>query len=450
MQVGFSKLIITPMRGVPLAGYFNPRPNVGALDDLHVRCMLFKQGRVVCGVVALDVCMINADFVEEVRTALKEVGFSHGHNLIFAATHTHTAPYMSTLFGTDPDALYMAMLKERVVASILTAAGNLAEAVVRIGRVNNNPVAFNRRYWMRDGGVTTNPGVKNPDIVGPEGSVDREIGVLSVEQEGRVVALLANIVNHTDTVGEALVSADWPGRMERAIQNTLGHDALVMTLIGCSGNVNQFDVNADTYQGYSYKRTIAIGACYAECILYALKRAKLMTVKRIKVVNSAFKVPYRTLTTTDRDVASATLKRIKASAGNKDLTSEGLASGDGEVARFFAQQLVEYYEKCSGQERIFRVVTIGLGSTLALTTLPGEPFTEIGMMIKRGSPFKRTWPVSLAMGACGYVPLPECFARGGYETLPIVGGAPREDTAPRMIAASLRNLRRVFTMEANS
>mgnify|MGYP003735835651 CR=1 FL=1 len=50
--------------------------------------------------------------------------------------------------------------------------------------------------------------------------------------------------------------------------------------------------------------------------------------------------------------------------------------------------------------------------------------------------------VALAMGACGYVPLEACFARGGYETLPVEGGAPREDTADRLIEATFANLAR--------
>ena len=99
MQAGFSKLIVTPWRGVPLAGYFNPRPNQGVLDDLHVRCLLLRQGRVLGGFVTLDVCMLAAEFVEELVQRLKDAGFRHARNLIFSATHTHTAPYTVKLFG---------------------------------------------------------------------------------------------------------------------------------------------------------------------------------------------------------------------------------------------------------------------------------------------------------------------------------------------------------------
>jgi hypothetical protein len=71
---------------------------------------------------------------------------------------------------------------------------------------------------------------------------------------------------------------------------------------------------------------------------------------------------------------------------------------------------------------------------LAFASLPGEPFTEIGLAIKEASPCKSNFIVSLGMGECGYVPMPECFDRGGYEILPVEGGGPREDTAERLIS----------------
>jgi hypothetical protein len=440
MEAGFSKVIITPPRGLPLAGYFNPRPNTGVLDDLHVRCVLFRTGRTVCGLVSFDVCMLSAELVDALLARLKKAGFRHGRGLIFSATHTHTAPYVTALFGTAPDPVYLRGLLEKAVEAVLTAERNLAPATLRLGGVKDNPLAFNRRYWMRRGGVTTNPGVKNPDIVKPEGPVDREIGVLAVEQEGRITAILANIVNHTDTVGTSQVSADWPGRMERCVQASLGYDPLVMTLIGCAGNINHFDVASDEDQGYAYARAGQLGQCYAERVLAQLKRLKPLEVDQLTRVDRTVTVPFRTLTAAMCEAARSVLARVSARAADSDLTSEGLATGEGPVARFFAEQTLLYQAHCSGKKRIFRLVTLAFGDRFAVTSLPGEPFTEIGLAIKRKSPFKTTWPVALAMGACGYVPLAACFARGGYETLPVEGGSPREDTAERLLRAALANL----------
>jgi len=445
MDVGLSKVIITPSRGLPLAGYFNPRPNVGMLDDLHVRCVLFRNGRTVCGLVSLDVCMVSVEFVDAVLARLKVAGFRHGRGLIITATHTHTAPYVMSLFGTEPDPDYLDGLAEKTVGAVLTAEKNLAPAVLRLGGVKDNQLAFNRRYWMQGGGVVTNPGKGNPQIVKPEGPVDREIGVLTVEQDARTVAVITNIVNHTDTIGGSLVSADWTGRMERGIQAALGYDAMVITLIGCSGNINHFDVGSEADQT-SYAETCRIGEVYAECVAGQL--GKLKPVKdgtRLAVSSRRVIIPFRTLSDEGCRAAREILDRaLVEPVDGGNLTSEGLAIGAGSVARFFAEQTLSYQAHCSGKKRIFRLVSLAFGDRFAITSLPGEPFTEIGLSIKRKSPFKTTWPVSLAMGACGYVPLAACFERGGYETLPVEGGAPREDTDEKLIQETLLNLQSVY------
>ena len=51
----------------------------------------------------------------------------------------------------------------------------------------------------------------------------------------------------------------------------------------------------------------------------------------------------------------------------------------------------------------------------AIVTLPGEIFVELGLAIKRRSPFPNTFVVELANDNCAYVPTREAFAQGAYE-----------------------------------
>ncbi|MEI3003836.1 MAG: hypothetical protein V8T87_04350 [Victivallales bacterium] len=204
-----------PARGVALAGYFDPRPNTGAHDDLKVRVTLFRQGSVITGFVSYDLCFICMNIIEAVRQKLAAAGMNFGGELIFHAIHTHTAPYPAPFFGSDStDKEYLADLIDASFRAIRRAYKNLARAELFCAKENNNPLAFNRRYFMKSGKVVTNPGKLNPDIVKPEGPVDEEITVMAIRQDGRISAVLANIVNHTDTIGDDFVSADWPGRME--------------------------------------------------------------------------------------------------------------------------------------------------------------------------------------------------------------------------------------------
>ncbi len=422
-----------------MCGYFNPRPNTGVLDDLSVRTVLFKLDNQIGGLVVFDLCFLSADIVNAIRAGLSRAGLDFGGNLIFSATHTHTGPYVDDFFGTQPDPGYLNALMEKAVLSVRQAYSNLGPAALSLGRVKNNPLAFNRRFWMKNGQVMTNPGKLNPDIVRPEGPVDNEIGVLAVEQGGRISAILAHIVNHTDTVGGDLVSADWPGRMERAIQTSLGYDLPVLTLIGCSGNINHLDVsNADEYYGYA--EACRIGRAYADIVCGLLAKRKKLPVSHIAVHSAEIAIPYRTIPDEHVKQAEAALARIGQAASDGDMTSEGLATQDGPVARFFAAQLIEYARKCSGRSRDFSLLSMHFDDQLAFVSLPGEPFTEIGLELKKRSPARKTWPIALAMGECGYIPMPECFQRGGYETLPVVGGSPREDTAARIVEEAVKLL----------
>jgi hypothetical protein len=53
---------------------------------------------------------------------------------------------------------------------------------------------------------------------------------------------------------------------------------------------------------------------------------------------------------------------------------------------------------------------------LAVCALPFEAFAEIGLDIKRRSPFPRTMVIGVANGANGYLPTPAQHKLGGYET----------------------------------
>ena len=52
----------------------------------------------------------------------------------------------------------------------------------------------------------------------------------------------------------------------------------------------------------------------------------------------------------------------------------------------------------------------------AIVSMPFEVLVEIGLEIKRKSPFPRTFLIELANGAYGYLPPPHQHALGGYET----------------------------------
>ncbi len=432
LKVGFARELITPELGLPLVGYFKPRPNIGVYDDLFVKVLIWDDGVKRAGIVSYDLCAVSEEMLREARAALAKQRIPGGANLMFCATHTHTGPYSMNMLGNKYDPSYMARLIDRTAAAVRRATADLAPAEMACAKTEHNPFAFNRRYFMANGKVATNPGKLNPDIVRPEGVVDREIGVVQISKNGRAVAIIANIVNHGDTIGGDLVSADWPGRMERAIQEQLGYDIPVMTLIGASGNINHFDVSSRRNQ-ICYREACRIGRGYAKIILGLLPKLKVWHGASFKLRKTIFKQYGRRCSADEIRRARALLASAPDAAPDRPLTSEDIIRGSDAIRRCFAAHLLAYYEQGGAKARPFELFVFDFGPDLAIASMPGEPFTEIGLGLKKYAARRLTMVVSHANGKAGYLPLKGCYARGGYEVLPVLGGGAAPGTAEKLL-----------------
>jgi len=434
VRFGFAKEDITPKRGVALCGYFEPRPNTGALDPLNIRAAIFECNGTVTGIISYDLCLFDRPMVTRFQQAVTEAGFGFAGNLLFCATHTHTGPYTCPLFDGPLDEDYLKMVVAKTASAVERAYASLADAELLTGKTSCGNLAFNRRFWMKDGSVLTNPGKLNPDIVKPEGGIDPEIPMLAVKQDGMLRLLIANISNHTDTIGGNMVSADWPGRMEREIQNAVGYDLPVIMLLACQGNINHFNVEND-FDQTNYAEACRIGKGYAAAIISELYALKPVDVKEIKAEVLEFEAPCYHVTDKEYNEAKAivdSIGELKARSAD-DLTSEGIAKGNAYVKRFFAKALMDNRDNPIPGKRMELMISLKFGDEVGIVSIPGEPFLEIQQAIKAASRFKSTMVAALGQGEIGYIGMPESYTRGGgYETRPS-RTSPAHDLAPKII-----------------
>ena len=419
-EFGFAKEDITPPYGIPLCGYFNPRPNRGALDPLTIKAAVFRSGKTTMAIVSYDLCLLPGEFVQRLIAALKKAGVAFAENILFSATHTHTGPYTSGLFDGYADPGYMNMLEAKTVSAVQCATASLAPAELLATQTECTTLSFNRRYWMKNGVVLTNPGKLNPQIDRPEGGTDPSIPLLAIRQEGFYRLLLANIVNHTDTIGGDLVSADWPGRMEHEIQARLGYDVPVITIIGAQGNINHFNT-ATAADQTSYQEATRIGKGYAATILAALYQLNEVKVKSIKAATTTLEVPYITVTDEEYEEAKKTVEKFRDAVmeDGRDFTSEDIAKKHPFVLKFFAENLMKCRDQARTDKRVEKIIALQFDDAIGIVSLPAEPFVEIGLGIKAASRFPLTLVAGLSMGEVGYVGLPEHYTHGGgYETSP--------------------------------
>ena len=418
-EFGFARQDITPGYGVPLCGYFNPRPNRGVFDFLALKAAVFRTGDAVAAIVSYDLCMLDSKFVDGIDARLRAAGSPLAGKTLYCATHTHTGPYTNRLFGYTPDPGYMNEVADKTVAALNQAYASLAPAELFAAETECATLAFNRRYIMKDGKTLTNPGKLNPDIDRPEGGIDPKIILLEVRQEDRPVLLLANISNHTDTIGGDFVSADWPGRMERAIQHELGFDLPVMTIIAPQGNINHFDVRTPGDQT-GYEEACRIGKAYAGVILSSLYQLKKQENTAIRSAVREFAAPYLRLSDEEYAEAKRVYEENKDAVmeAGKDFTSEDIARGVPFVKKFFAEMAIECRENPIREKRIQKQIMISFDDQLAIVSLPAEPFVELGNAIRAQSPYPLTVLAALGMGEVGYVGLRRHYGNGGYETSP--------------------------------
>ena len=438
LKIGYAQEIITPPTGVGLAGYMNERPNTGMYDDLYVKCIIFDNGKVRCGLVVFDLVAIHKTMLDALEARIVEkFGRKLHDNLILCAVHTHTGPEFRRNADDERTKYAFAMVIDAALRAVERAQMNLLPGSVEYGSVYNNPYGFVRRYWMKNGTIVTNPGWCNPDIDRPESDFDRTVGIIKVIQNGRIAALICNIAQHGDTIGGNLVSADWYGRFAQEIQHSLKASMPVIVIDDASGDINHFDFRQKIDQT-NYDEAVRIGRGYAAIVLGALDKLEKLESDEITVKNSSVTIPHRKLTPEEIAEAEHILATVPDIPKEGDFESQDLANKVPAALRYFAKRALDCRDKSTPSHEC-RLTALEFGREFAIASLPGEPFNGIGREIREKSPFKKTFIASLAQSQSGYVPLAECFPRGGYEVQPGIDTVAPE-AAAAIVKAALNNL----------
>jgi hypothetical protein len=71
-------------------------------------------------------------------------------------------------------------------------------------------------------------------------------------------------------------------------------------------------------------------------------------------------------------------------------------------------------------------------------SLPGEIFVELGLAIKKASPFRHTQIAELANGSIGYIPDEPAYVQGNYE---VVSARCAKGSGEMLVEAVLRLLK---------
>jgi neutral ceramidase len=413
-RVGTASVNITPPMGIPMAGYYHERGADGVLDPLFSKAMIIEAGGERAALVTLDIISVTRSITDQARAEIEQATGVKGERVMISATHAHTGPELanrskrsSAMGGQSELAVeYTDRLPKLIAESVRLANEHLQPVRLSIARGRCEGLAFNRRFFMRDGSTGWNPGKMNPNMVMPAGPNDPEVGILRVESpEARGVAeTLATYVNfamHPDTTGGSKISADWPGALDRVLASYHGSNHLTLVANGTCGNINHLDFFWNAPQGGPGEQN-RIATILGAAVFLAYKDLRPVVAGPVRTRSETVELGLPEITPAEVETAK------KAVAETKD------DRGANFMKLVRAYRVLDIAARKSKPHAV-EVQVIALGTDLAWVALPGEIFVELGLAIKKRSPFPQTFVVELANENLGYVPDRRSFAEGNYE-----------------------------------
>jgi hypothetical protein len=206
---------------------------------------------------------------------------------------------------------------------------------------------------------------------------------------------------HLDTLGGTLYSADFPRYLQDELRASCGEWFVSLFAAGTCGDINHVDVTKKASEGR--RKTDQIGTMLAETVARRLAELKASESPSLAVKHAV--VEARLQIYSPEQIA-------RAKAAMELVADDRVPFLD----RVEACKISDLAMR-GGQTMALEVHAFRLSREVAIVTLPGEVFVELGLAIKRASPFETTLVVELANAAPAYIPTSKAFAEGSYETV---------------------------------
>lgn len=429
-RVGAFAIDVTPTNfPVIVNGGFLAKTADKVHDRLHMRWLVLDDGRTRVALGVLDTCVIPREFADEVKARATKLTGIPAERIMLSATHTHSAPSLMQCLGTPPDPNYPAFVLPRIVEGLQCAVKNLAPA--RVGwAVAQAPKHTNTRVWIRRpdkmltdpfGDVTVrammHPGYQNPDAIGPVGPSDPALTLLAAQSlDGRPIAVLANYSMHY--FGAPAVSADYYGVFAEKIGPLIGAGN------GFVGIMSQGTSGDQHWMDYSQpKRAVTIDAYASELAQIAANAYKTIVFRD----SVPLEMREKTLRIATRQPDA---KRL---AWARDLVKKMGERPPKSQPEVYAREALWLK---ANPTRAVKLQTVRVGE-LGIAIWPCEVFAISGIKIKAQSPLQPTMNIELANAEEGYIPPPEIYPLGGYNTWPCRSAGLEPNAEPKIVDALL-------------
>ncbi len=396
LLAGFAEVDITPTELGQMPGGFEPVQAMAVVAPLYSNVAAFTSGDESVILISMDHLSFHEEYGNNVRKRISEATGVPTTNILFAATHTHSGMAVEyQLWFCPPELEDTARAADLTVEAAVRAWESRAPMQIGTGTTYNSRYSYCRDWYMKDGSIKMNPGVKHSDLVKPISTPDYYINVMRVDDlDGDIKCFIVNYANHPDcTANDIGYSPDFPGFIRERLKKEYGEDTVVLYFNGAAGDVNCIDwkngTHTEYYKGINSPKNIGYGI--AESIIR---------------INSKIVADDTTPLIQALDEKHATERRKKTQEQYEwamniyNSTNKGqYYNGSDKV------YMIEYATEDDSQlpDTVdLEIHTIQIGDW-AIVGLPSEIYSEIGRHIKEASPYKTTLVFSLTNGTHGYI-----------------------------------------------
>jgi hypothetical protein len=407
---------------------------------VNARAIVLGDGTERIGIVVVDSCMLPRVLIDDAKHQAAALTQLKPDRILVSATHTHSAPSAFAALGTEADAAYVPLIRQRIAEALVAAEKRMKPARVGWGSAPAAEFTALRRWVRRPDRVDVDPfgnrsvranmhAAADLDVVtGPSGPEDPELSIIAFESlDGQPIAALTNFSMHY--FSDQPISADYFGLFCDGLQKhaELLHPGCEMVGVlshGCSGDIWRRDYmtwggkDDSTIEGYT-QGLLSIATRVFDSIEYRddADLAMAQTVLPMK-----YRTPDQQLLAWSKDIT--------------DSLPDGVPRDTKEV---YAREQV-LLDQMQETEIVLQAIRIG---DIAIATTPNETYALTGLKLKRQSPLEQTMVIELANGADGYIPPAEQHHLGGYNTWAARSAGLEVTAEPRIVASSLNLLEQV-------
>lgn len=436
LRAGFAKAEITPAIPTDLVGWARRwQPAVDVHSPLEAQALVLRQGDTSVAIVTADVLGFQEPWASNTRSRIAAAVDTDVDRVLLHGTHTHAGPqppFIAKIGGnqrelSDAEKLYIEYLPWKLEAVARVAARRLQPVRVAWGQ-GAVDLGVNRRERTPEGKA----------ILGwnPDAACDREVVVLRLDDlSDRPQVFLVNYACHPVVVGPDVpaVSTDFIGPLRNFVTRVSGAEC--MFLLGAAGNVLPLECCFD-YLGpeVAFGERVGLEALHAvadartrpsEIVRLPYASATPITLYRRRALNSHRPQPLAGITET----VHLPLLPLPSVAEHAQTVAElvrnyerAKASGAGpeilnslEYHVLGAQRAQKELEGPAPRTEVpatIQAFRIGDG---AITSVPGEAFSEIALAVKTRSAAPVTMFAGYSNALVSYLPAAAEYSFGGYE-----------------------------------